>query len=296
MRAFLFLVVLLTSAMSATAEPFTVSVNASADAFVRQLQPDSNFGKAGALSVSGYDAYSYMSPSEQVGRCDTFMRFPMTTLVATMNSHFASQSWRITDVTLNLTETTKPNNPIFSENAGVFEVRWIACGTWAEGTGTPSAPTADGVCFSDEPSILNPGADLTLGSFASAGSGGDYVAVTCSLSVPAELVQHVKTGANLNLFLTAVDSSLGFTFNSRNISGGNTLPSLSITADINSWPVEGDSNLDCRVNILDLIFVRNRLNQDPTSADNWQADVNTDGRINILDLIYIRNRLNAVCP
>jgi len=62
------------------------------------------------------------------------------------------------------------------------------------------------------------------------------------------------------------------------------------------WPIEGDANLDCRVNILDLIFIRNRLNQDPATGENWQADVNEDTRINILDLIYVRNRLNNACP
>ena len=63
-----------------------------------------------------------------------------------------------------------------------------------------------------------------------------------------------------------------------------------------TWPIEGDATLDCRVNILDLIFIRNRLNQSPSSGDNWQADVTGDGRINILDLIYVRNRLNNSCP
>ena len=62
-----------------------------------------------------------------------------------------------------------------------------------------------------------------------------------------------------------------------------------------TWPIPGDANLDCRVNILDLIFIRNRLNQDVNTADNWKADVNSDGRINILDLIFVRNRLNTMC-
>jgi len=60
-------------------------------------------------------------------------------------------------------------------------------------------------------------------------------------------------------------------------------------------PLEGDANMDCKVNILDLIFVRNRLNQDVDTGDNWQADANSDGKINILDLIYVRNRLNSRC-
>jgi len=62
------------------------------------------------------------------------------------------------------------------------------------------------------------------------------------------------------------------------------------------WPVEGDANMDCRVNILDLIFIRNKLNQDVATGDNWKADVNEDTRINILDLIFVKNKLNTQCP
>jgi len=58
----------------------------------------------------------------------------------------------------------------------------------------------------------------------------------------------------------------------------------------------GDANGDCKVNILDLIFIRNRLNQSPATGDNWREDVNQDGKINILDLIYTRNHLNTSCP
>ncbi|NQT21568.1 MAG: hypothetical protein HQ592_17825, partial [Planctomycetes bacterium] len=57
----------------------------------------------------------------------------------------------------------------------------------------------------------------------------------------------------------------------------------------------GDSNADCIVNILDLLFVRNRLQGDPTSGDNWRADLNGDGIINILDLLGVRNELQTGC-
>ena len=62
------------------------------------------------------------------------------------------------------------------------------------------------------------------------------------------------------------------------------------------WPIEGDANMDCRVNILDLIYIRNKLNQAVGTDDNWKADVNEDTRINILDLIFVRNKLNTQCP
>ena len=61
------------------------------------------------------------------------------------------------------------------------------------------------------------------------------------------------------------------------------------------WPITGDANRDCKVDILDIILVRNRLNLDPSLADNWQADLNQDGKINILDIITVRNHLNIVC-
>ena len=61
------------------------------------------------------------------------------------------------------------------------------------------------------------------------------------------------------------------------------------------WTIRGDLNGDCRLNVLDLIAIRNRLNADPSSGDNALADVNSDGRINVLDLIQARNRLGAIC-
>jgi len=62
------------------------------------------------------------------------------------------------------------------------------------------------------------------------------------------------------------------------------------------WPIQGDANMDCRVNILDLIFIRNKLNLDVATGDNWKADLNNDNRINILDLIFVRGKLNTQCP
>ncbi|HUU70789.1 MAG TPA: discoidin domain-containing protein [Planctomycetota bacterium] len=58
----------------------------------------------------------------------------------------------------------------------------------------------------------------------------------------------------------------------------------------------GDINCDCRVNILDLIIIRNKLGQDPYVGSNFHCDVNMDRRINILDLIMVRNHLSEKCP
>ena len=61
------------------------------------------------------------------------------------------------------------------------------------------------------------------------------------------------------------------------------------------WRLPGDYNDDCIVNILDLLFVRNHLEQDPTTDDNWRADINQDGDINVLDLINVRNEHGTRC-
>jgi len=56
-----------------------------------------------------------------------------------------------------------------------------------------------------------------------------------------------------------------------------------------------DANGDCVVNVLDLIFVRNRLGERPYTGDNWRADITCDMVINVLDLIAVRNYLGTRC-
>ena len=43
----------------------------------------------------------------------------------------------------------------------------------------------------------------------------------------------------------------------------------------------GDANWDGATNILDLIFIRNRLGQNVGTGHNWQTDMTGDGSINI---------------
>jgi len=59
---------------------------------------------------------------------------------------------------------------------------------------------------------------------------------------------------------------------------------------------QGDVNDDCKINILDLIFIRNHLNGNVLTGDNRRCDINGDGKINVLDLILVRNQLNQRCP
>ena len=53
----------------------------------------------------------------------------------------------------------------------------------------------------------------------------------------------------------------------------------------------GDANFSGVVNILDLIFIRNRMGKDVNLSDNRWADVNGDNTVNILDLVFTRNNM-----
>ena len=52
----------------------------------------------------------------------------------------------------------------------------------------------------------------------------------------------------------------------------------------------GDVNYDGKLNVLDLLLVRNSLGKDPASDPAARrADVNADGKVDIMDLIAVRN-------
>jgi len=58
----------------------------------------------------------------------------------------------------------------------------------------------------------------------------------------------------------------------------------------------GDVTGDCKVDILDMIAVRNHLGERVVSGDNDVYDVTGDAKIDILDMIAVRNELTQQCP
>jgi len=64
---------------------------------------------------------------------------------------------------------------------------------------------------------------------------------------------------------------------------------------ISGWTIPGDVTGDCAVNVLDLIAVRNHMQQSPATGDNWKYDVNLDNKIDPLDLVFVRNRMGTRC-
>ncbi|HUW30569.1 MAG TPA: right-handed parallel beta-helix repeat-containing protein [Planctomycetota bacterium] len=65
------------------------------------------------------------------------------------------------------------------------------------------------------------------------------------------------------------------------------------TVDIGAYEyLPGDVNYDGKVNVIDLLIVRNSLGRDPASSiEARKADVNADGAVNVEDLLVVRGRL-----
>jgi hypothetical protein len=199
------------------------------DAFVRALALNSNYGGAGALTVSGTNA-TMNNPTN--GAFDTFMSFNTHAMVTNFNATLGANNWVITSATLNLTETPPQGNPVFNSGTGYFAIRWIANDTWVEGTGSPMKPTMDGITYGEEPSYLNSNMDMYLGAFDfSNPSGGTNVLLSCPLALPVSFVINMQAGGEVGLFLTAIDPSIGFVFYSRDFKGNTSvLPTLVVSA------------------------------------------------------------------
>jgi len=208
-----------------------VSVSPDADAFVWSLAPDSNYGDAGALSVSGSTAVNNLG--QQEGLFDSLMRFPSSNVVASLNYTLGTADWIVTSIRLIVNEDAEPDNAIFNRGVGAFQVFWLAADTWTEGTGTPRAPTTDGVTWDDLSSIVNSNLDISLGEFTNAGVDGP---LSLPLALTGTLLTQLTQGAEVGLHLTAASPEIGFTFYSRNFGNTNDQPELEITAAVNPEP------------------------------------------------------------
>ena len=199
--------------------------SASADAFVRAAAAASNYGGAGALSVSGTNAANGSGTAN--GAFDSFIRFNTAAMVASFNSLFGSNNWGISGARLRVTELAAPANALFNRGTGSFGIRWIANDRWAEGAGTPNAPTTGGITYNDEPGLLDAGTDASLGAFTNRGVDATQ---SFALALPPVFVNDLGAGGEVGLYLTALDSGVGFTFDSRSFGTVSARPFLEVSA------------------------------------------------------------------
>lgn len=221
MKLFLTILTLVATANISRAVLFTNSV--SVDAFVRSNAPTANYGAAGALTVSGATATNAVGTVN--GNADSFIRFNTAALVTSLNSAFGLNNWVINGATLRVVEMGAPNNNIFTRGKSAFEIRWISNNSWTEGTGMPMAPTADGIAYNDEPPLLTNTVSLGIFTNAAANTTDSF-----SLALPVALTGDISAGGDVGLYLTAIDTGIGFTFNSQNFTTANQRPVVVISA------------------------------------------------------------------
>jgi hypothetical protein len=206
--------------------PVTVTVTPSADAFMRSADATHNYGGAGALSVSGASAVN--GSGQQNGLYESLMRFSLSGAVSSFDTAFGAGNWTLSSATLRLTEVAAPNNAIFNRGVGSFGINWMANDSWVEGTGSPTAPAADGVTWNDTPSLTPVGSTVLLGTFANAGQNTQQ-----GFALPlgdATFVNDLMSGGNASFYLTAASPGLGFTFDSRTFGTVSARPLLEVIA------------------------------------------------------------------
>jgi hypothetical protein len=206
-------------ALAAPAAADVITLNPVADTFVDSAMPAGNFGGGGGLAIA--------APGLPQGEFQSVLRFDASAAVAAFNTSFGAGQWSIQSVSLQLTATA-PNNAIFNaQAAGQFAAGWMQNDSWVEGTGTPAAPGATGLNFGTLPSFLS-GADESLGAFAF--GGGTSGANSYALSLTSGFSSDLVGGGLISLRLSALGSTIGYVFNSRNFGTVASRPALSITA------------------------------------------------------------------
>lgn len=217
------LIVFVLASFVTRAAVFTNSV--SADSFVRASAPTSNYGGSGANAISGTTATN--SSGVANGAFDTFIRFNTASMVTNLNALYGSNSWAITNVTLQVMEVGAPNNALFNRGKGAFEIRWITNDNWIEGTGSPGAPSTTGIVYTNEPGLLNAATDVSLGTYTNAGVDGIEL---FALPLATSMINDIESGGEVGFFMTAVDSNIGFTFSARISTPTTNRPFLMVSA------------------------------------------------------------------
>jgi len=244
-----------------------VQTTATADTFVRQNAPDENLGTKGALSVCGSAAGN--ASGDIVGLTDSFMQFNLASEVASLDVEFGPQNWTIRDISLQVVEETTPGHPRFGQGRGRFEIRWIAADEWSETE----------LMWNTKDNYLNDGNDVSVGTFSNLYYGDAYFPIQrFTLSLPEALANDIRGGDNVSFYLTASDPSIGFTFNSKDITGTRPRPYLEIVAIVYD---EADLNHDGCVNFLDYAELAGDWEETGPGPD---GDINEDEIVDYKDL------------
>jgi hypothetical protein len=220
-RSRLGLFILLVVAFALRSWAATFALNPSADALVTTGPSGNlsgnNYGAAGALSVA--------APGLAQGEFQSVLQFSLAGAKTSFDSQFGAGQWAVQSATLQLTATA-PGNPLFNpSSAGQFAVSWMQNDGWAEGAGTPQAPTTTGITFASLGGFLS-GTDETLGTFGF--NGATSGTATYTLNLTPGLSADILAGTAVSLRMFAADTSVSYLSDSRNFPTASARPVLTI--------------------------------------------------------------------
>jgi hypothetical protein len=210
-------------ASASFAASLTVNLNPSADAFVSNNNPNSNYGGAGALEVSG--------SASSTGAFESVLMFAESTAKSAFDTQFGANGWTVTGASLTLVSATVNNALFNAQSSGTVAATWMQNNTWTEGTGTPMNPTSTGITASTLPSFLG-GNDQSLGSFFfnSPLSGASGTSATYPLTLSSGIINDISAGNLTSMELAPADANVSYLVNSRSFVTTSFRPILSITA------------------------------------------------------------------
>lgn len=198
--------------------PLTVSLPATADAFVAAAAPGNNFGAAGALVIA--------APTPSTGELQGLLRFDAAPARAELDAHFGPGQWSLAGATLRL-QTTAPSNPLFPPlAAGVLRAAWLAGDDWVEGSGSPRSASTVGLTFNNLPSALSP-ADQPLGTASYDGGLGSY---DFPLATSPGMAADLSAGGLVTLLLAPGDAGVSLVAQARDNPSAVERPQLLLTA------------------------------------------------------------------
>src|SRR5262245_9206805 len=93
------------------AQTTNVVLNPEADAFIREVAPTNNYGRAGSLSVAGPSSTNGFGATG--GRADSLLRFRLNEVIASLDTAFGDGNWFFLRARLKLYEMGAPNNALF---------------------------------------------------------------------------------------------------------------------------------------------------------------------------------------
>lgn len=207
----------------------TMTLSATADAFVSSANATSNYGGAGALAVS--------AAGLPKGEFDSLLRFDFAAAKNSFDALYGAGLWSLQSVTLTLTAQS-PANPVFNGNgagpggtnvnsAGQLGFKWILDDSWVEGTGTPNAPTTDGIAYSGLGVLLSHGNE-SLGTFAFGGATSG--ASNYSLSLTPSFSADAAAGQLVSLVAQPADTGVSDVTAARSVGTASQRPVLTVTA------------------------------------------------------------------